>query len=178
MSWKAGRKAAPTPLWKVMGRLLREHRTPVAVAVLMAGGSGSLYLRYRDVMKLERRRLMEGVFVRNSLELLRGDEKAVYLLGRPIWNKNIDYRDSTNTFTTPTEAGIMVPVTGPQGSGNYHLRASPDEEGFWRARRCDLEVTSCTVLEEEKWRNKRLIVFDRERHGDLVSVNDTDEVLK
>ena len=29
-----------------------------------------------------------------------------------------------------------------------------------------------------KKRTKRLIVFDRERHGDLVSVNDTDEVLK
>ena len=44
--------------------------------------------------------------------------------------------------------------------------------------RCELEMTSCTVLEEEKWRNKRLVVFDRERHGDLIQVNDIDEVVK
>ena len=85
MSWKAGGKAAPAPLWKVVGRLMLKHRTAVSVAVMMTGGSLVLFLRYRGVMSLERRRLMEGVFVRNSLELLRRDEKAVYLLGRPIW---------------------------------------------------------------------------------------------
>ena len=85
MSWKAGGKTAPPPLWKVVGRFMLKHRTAVSVAVMMAGGSLVLYLRYRGVMSFERRRLMEGVFVRNSLELLRRDEKAVYLLGRPIW---------------------------------------------------------------------------------------------
>ena len=85
MSWKAGGRTAPTPIWKVVGRMILENKAPVGVSVLMTGGTLFLYLQYRGVMSFERRRLMEGVFVRNSLELLRRDEKAVYLLGRPIW---------------------------------------------------------------------------------------------
>ena len=38
--------------------------------------------------------------------------------------------------------------------------------------RCELELKKCSALEESKWKGKKLIVYDRERHTDItLSVN-------
>ena len=114
----------------------------------------------------------EGVFVRESLHLLRQDEKAVFLLGLPIRNYMIDYKDTANTFASEEEARVMLPVAGVSGEGQYHLLARPDDQGRWGAVRCELELTRCEVLGQEKWRDRRLVVFDKERHGDVIAVNE------
>jgi len=117
----------------------------------------------------------ENTFVSDSLSFLREHEKATFLLGYPIREHSIDYMDTANTFRTDQVAVVRVPVTGGRGAGHYCLRAEPDGEGVWRAVRCELELTSCTILEEEKWRNKKLVVFDRTRDGDeVIAVNNTE----
>jgi len=118
--------------------------------------------------------LVEGTFVSNSLNLLRDNEKALFLLGFPICNLPIDYRDEENTFTNEDEgeAKILVPVSGPSGEGKFHLYAARDEDGYWQAKRCELELEKCSALEESKWKGKKLVVYDRERHtGQILSVN-------
>merc|ERR1719327_1737329 len=59
--------------------------------------------------------LEEGTFISNSLDRLRNDDRALFLIGFPICNLSIDYRDEKNTFTNEEEAKILVPVSGPSG---------------------------------------------------------------
>merc|ERR1719454_404101 len=64
--------------------------------------------------------LEEGTFISNSLDRLRNDDRALFLIGFPICNLSIDYRDEKNTFTNEEEAKILVPVSGPSGEGNFY----------------------------------------------------------
>jgi len=41
------------------------------------------------------------------------------------------------------------------------------QEDEWKVQRCELQIVNTTELEPEKFANKRLVVFDKDRHGDL-----------
>ena len=133
----------------------------------------------------------QTIFVRESLSKLRENEPAKYLLGKnrlinrigfilscppagtPIRDFNIHFHDTENNFKTDEAALNKIPVKGPHGHGWYFIRAEPrGEDGKWVGVRLELEVEKTSMLEEEKYKDKRLVVFDCERHGTMVLKNE------
>ena len=89
--------------------------------------------------------------------------------GTPIKDFNIHFHDTENNYKTEESALNKIPVKGPHGHGWYFIRAEPrGEDGKWVGVRLELEVEKTTKLEEEKYKDKRLVVFDCERHGTMV----------
>jgi len=63
-----------------------------------------------------------------------------------------------------------VPVKGPKGKGVLILFAdkpSQEEDEELSLSRAELEIDSTETLLPEQFRGKRLVVFARERHGDV-----------
>ena len=131
----------------------------------------------------------QTIFVRDSLAKLRENEAAKYLLGKnrlinlllvsyhmillttgtPIRDFNIHFHDTENNYKSEEAALNKIPVKGPHGHGWYFIRAEPrGEDGKWVGVRLELEIEKTSMLEEEKYRDKRLVVFDCERHGTMI----------
>ena len=131
----------------------------------------------------------QTIFVRDSLAKLRENEAAKYLLGKnrlinlllvsyhiillttgtPIRDFNIHFHDTENNYKSEEAALNKIPVKGPHGHGWYFIRAEPrGEDGRWVGVRLELEIEKTSMLEEEKYKDKRLVVFDCERHGTMI----------
>jgi len=109
------------------------------------------------------------VFVSESLKKLSNHEAAKYLLGTPIKDFNISFSDTENNHYTDQEAVYKIPVKGPNGHGWYFIRAEPrGEDGAWVGVKLELEIDETKMLEEEKYRDKRLVIFDCDRNGKMV----------
>lgn len=61
-------------------------------------------------------------------------------------------------------------MSGPKGSGSAYLVALREDGGAWTLRRLDLELDKTTELMPEEFANKRMVVFDRARHGPVDNV--------
>jgi len=157
--------------WERAQKEYREQWEKALAGVLLIGMGMGLGLKGMSYTNAVEQSLEEGTFISNSLDRLRNDDRALFLIGFPICNLSIDYRDEKNTFTNEEEAKILVPVSGPSGEGNFYLHAVRENDGYWQAKRCELEMTKCSALEEKKWKGKRLVVFDQERHGNILAVN-------
>ena len=93
--------------------------------------------------------------------------------GTPMKDFNIHFHDTENNHKTEEEAIFKIPVKGPKGHGWYFLRAEPrGEDGRWVGVRLELEIENTEMLEEEKYKDKRLVVFDCERNGKMLLKND------
>ena len=130
----------------------------------------------------------QTIFVRDSLAKLRENEAAKYLLGKnrllstyywshnillttgtPIRDFNIHFHDTENNYKSEEAALNKIPVKGPHGHGWYFIRAEPrGEDGRWVGVRLELEIEKTSMLEEEKYKDKRLVVFDCDRHGTMI----------
>ena len=78
--------------------------------------------------------------------------------------------DPDNQFSSGTECRLKVPVDGPQGNGILHVFAQltgVEAAAEMRLRRCELELKETSKLLPEEYGKKRLVVYDRERHGDI-----------
>jgi len=112
-------------------------------------------------------RFKQTVFVRESMTALRRHKGACYLLGEPIKDFNIRFDDTENNHTNDEESVFKIPVKGPVGHGWYYIRAEPRDNGNWVGVKCELEVEKTEVLEEEKYQNKRLVVFNCDKQGHM-----------
>jgi len=108
------------------------------------------------------------VWVQNSLTLLKQHKAAVHLLGKPVKDFNLNLGDKEHNHTTNVESVFKIPVKGSKGHGYYFIRAEPGPEGKWEGVRCELQLDATTELEEEQFRDKRLVVFDKKRHGSPI----------
>ena len=112
------------------------------------------------------KRFKQTIFVQESLGALRRHPPACYLLGEPIKDFNIHFHDEENNHTNDEEAIFKIPVKGPKGHGWYFIRAEPrGAKGSWVGVRCELEIEKTQMLEEEKYLDKRLVIFDCDKHG-------------
>ena len=95
------------------------------------------------------------------------------MIGTPIRDFDIKFNDTENNYKTESEAVNLIPVKGPKGHGYYFIRAEPrGEGGRWVGVRMELEIEMTSMLEEEKYKDKRLVVFDCDRNGPLLLTAD------
>lgn len=152
----------------------------------MGIGCSGLYLH----SKLQKT-FKQTVFVRESLNMLRKHEAAKYLLGKhckqcpitvrisgqshkhniylsgtPIKDHNIQFHDTENNVYDDEKAISKIPVKGPNGHGWYYIRAEPKGEGgTWVGVRLELDILETDKLEEEKYKDKRLVIFDSKKNN-------------
>ena len=48
------------------------------------------------------------------------------------------------------------------------MRQQKGEDGAWVGVKLELEIDETKMLEEEKYRDKRLVIFDCDRNGKMV----------
>ena len=89
--------------------------------------------------------------------------------GTPIKDFSIQFHDTIHNFYTENEAQYRIPVKGPSGNGWYVIRAEPrGENGKWVGVKLELEIDETSMLEEDKYKDKRLVIFDCNRNGNMV----------
>ena len=58
---------------------------------------------------------------------------------------------------------MRVPVEGPNGHGSLFVHVLCDPSCV--TQRVELEVDETTVLSPQEYKNKRLLIFDLQKHG-------------
>ena len=109
-------------------------------------------------------------YYQDSIRALRRDEGVAFILGRPVVDKQFDIADRKRNFVDVREAKFEIPVSGPKGRGVYHVSARNIENGSGSELelvRAELEVTETDQLLPAEYENKRLVVFLKERHGNI-----------
>lgn len=88
------------------------------------------------------------------------------ILGTPIKDHNIQFHDTENNVYDDEKAINKIPVKGPNGHGWYYIRAEPKGEGgTWVGVRLELDILETDKLEEEKYKDKRLVIFDSKKNN-------------
>ena len=159
----------------------------IAGALGMGIGCSGLYI-HTNIQKS----FKQTIFVSESLNKLRSHEAAKYLLGKWLWltksffnlcssshiviefniisgspikDHNIQFEDTINNYYDDHKAVYKIPVRGPDGHGYYFIRAEPrGEGGEWVGVRMELELENTKHLSEEKFKDKRLVIFDSDRN--------------
>ena len=72
-----------------------------------------------------------------------------------IWVESFNFQDKS--------LHLRVPLGGPKGNGSLFFHALCDPTCV--IQRLELEVDETTALSPEKYRNKRLLVYDFQKHG-------------
>ena len=165
------------------------NHTLIGISGLFGGFVGCTGLYMHSLLQT---RFKQTTFVRESLRTLNENKSAKYLLGKlklfkifysiyslmigtPIRDFDIKFNDTENNYKTESEAVNLIPVKGPKGHGYYFIRAEPrGEGGRWVGVRMELEIEKTSMLEEEKYKDKRLVVFDCDRNGPLLLTADWD----
>ena len=105
-------------------------------------------------------------YYQDSIRVLRRDEGVAFLIGRPIVDKQFDIADRKRNFVGEKEARFEIPVCGPRGEGIYHVLAEA-ETAELELTKAELEVTKTDQLLPAEYENKRLVVYLKERHGNI-----------
>ena len=61
-----------------------------------------------------------------------------------------------------------IPVKGPDGHGYFFIRAEPRDGVGWVGVRLELEIEDTKHLSQDQFKDKRLVIFDCERHGAMT----------
>ena len=80
--------------------------------------------------------------------------------------KAFDLGDATHNFEGESTIRLRLPVLGPAGRGHYSLVAEKAEANIVLVR-SDLEVEETKSLLPEQFEGKKMIIYARERHGDI-----------
>jgi len=107
-------------------------------------------------------------FYQDAIKALRIHPGAKYLLGEPIIDQAFDLGDATHNFEGESTIRLRLPVLGPAGRGHYSLVAEKAEANIVLVR-SDLEVEETKSLLPEQFEGKKMIIYARERHGDIKS---------
>lgn len=73
----------------------------------------------------------------------------------------------------PEKYSLKIPVYGADGNGEFTIAAKCQAENGQRVygscfvNQCYLKVSTTTKLEEEGYKNKKLIIYDRSKHGPM-----------
>ena len=79
-----------------------------------------------------------------------------------------DLGDATHNFEGESTIRLRLQVLGPAGRGHYSLVAEKAEANIVLVR-SDLEVEETKSLLPEQFEGKKMIIYARERHGDIKS---------
>ena len=146
--------------------LSRFTTTQLAVGVLGGAFTVSVFGLY--VNRESKIRLAQHPFYQDAIRVLRNHEGATTLLGTPIRDSDIDFStDKVHNYVTADEAKIAVKVGGPMGKGEYHVEAKKLDSDRVEFVRGNLSIKLTTMLEKELYEGKKLVIYDRERHGPL-----------
>ena len=69
-------------------------------------------------------------------------------------------------FTENNDAYLRIPLSGPKGRGSLFFHASCHDNQC-HVQRLEFEVIKTKALEPEDYENKRLVVFDINKHGPI-----------
>ncbi len=168
---------APTP---IMGLLSRVSTRGLALGAL-AGGLGVLAFGQYVQTQIVVRQAAAG-FYQDAVKVARRDQGVRHLMGANLIDRKYDPFDQEKNRVTPESARLSVPVKGDSGNGVLIIRATrerhdhnqhqqqhvqdPDELELV-LRKCELEVLQTKSLLPKDFRNKRLVVFDEDRHGPI-----------
>jgi len=72
-------------------------------------------------------------------------------------------RNAQDNFTQDNNSYLRVPIEGPKGNGSLFLHIICDPSCF--VQRAEVEVDETTALSPEKYREKRLLIYDFQKHG-------------
>jgi len=117
---------------------------------------------------IKAKQLEKQSYCQESIKMLKNHEGAKYILGQGFVVKTLkdvedDYKDIRFYF----------PVVGRDGKGKFTIYSKcqmNDAETNGRTCHVDksfLEVDECKTLEEEKYKGKQLIIYDRIKHGPM-----------
>ena len=90
----------------------------------------------------------------------------IIIAGSPIKDHNIQFEDTASNFYNDQQAVYKIPVKGPDGHGYFFIKAEPrGDGGEWVGVRLELELENTKHMSEEKFKDKRLVIFDSDRNG-------------
>jgi len=119
---------------------------------------------------IKQKQMQETPIFKTALERLQSHDGATHLLGSPIRTFSVDLSDQVNNWRDENQCRFKIPVKGPNGHGYYFLSAAKSKEiadSKWEGVRFELEIEETSELSEDQFRGKRLIIYDKTRHGQL-----------
>jgi len=122
------------------------------------------------VRNRERAEITYTSHYRKAISLARDNIGVEYLFGKPLEIKGIDLRNPTENFTQGKDTYLRVPLEGPKGKGSLFLHVNCEDGNFYSKDGCVLRRAECDVhetseLSEDKYKEKRLLIYDLNKHG-------------
>ena len=62
---------------------------------------------------------------------------------------------------------LRIPILGEKGKGSLFFHAIQESNSAYALQRLELEVHETSTLSPEKYQNKRLLIYDVQRHGPM-----------
>jgi len=122
-------------------------------------------------VRLKATQLEEQPYCKESLDMLKNHDGAKYILGEGFVTKALEKDIEEDKIR------FFFPVTGKDGKGTFTIfsicNSSMDgkTERSCHVDKCFLEVEESKTLEEEKYKGKQLIIYNREKHGPMKYEN-------
>ena len=84
--------------------------------------------------------------------------------------KNFQQIKNETFYNEKPNPTYMFPASGPNGQGVFSIRTECETHEGKRhclVRRCDLILEETNQLDPEQYKDKALVIYDRNRHGPL-----------
>nr|XP_040568894.1 uncharacterized protein LOC121118388 [Lepeophtheirus salmonis] len=138
-------------LWKLAGVI-----GPLGA---LGGVMGLLNVRQKRIAA------MSHPIVLETIEILKSNPSAVYVLGEPISIKQMDLtRPDLNNFGE-RDGHFQISTFGAKGRGTLKsqvIRLDENEVPPWRVTRVELKIHHTSELKREEYENKLLLLHDYE----------------
>jgi len=105
---------------------------------------------------------------RQAIRLSKKHKGVQAILGMPVVDQRINLNAPTDNFTEGSNTYMRIPLHGPKGSGFMYSHFECTEPSECRVSRLELEVTKSTALDEEQYRDRRLLIYDFDKHGPIL----------
>jgi len=107
-----------------------------------------------------------------AVRMAKKHQGVQFLLGLPIKDKRVNLARPEENFTEGNNTYLRIPMSGPKGRGSLFFHAqcanaeSRPNECF--IQRLEFEVIDTQSLQPEEYRDRRLLVYDVQKHGELT----------
>jgi len=141
------------PLWKLA--------VCTSAGALFVSSCGMLFKRIRADGLQNQPAYMQAI------RFAKKHQGVQFLLGLPVTDKRVNLMRPDDNFTEDRDVYLRIPLKGPKGRGSLYFHACCDMQNNCDVKRLEFEVTSSSALKDEEYKDKRLLVFDAEKHGSI-----------
>jgi len=155
-----------------MSYIFRRNKTVLGWALGAAFFGGAVQLFGYWTRSREHQNITYTDHYRKAIKLAKANAGVEYLFGNPLEIKGINLRNPEENFTQDKANYLKIVIEGPKGRGNLYIHVDCEDRNFFTSENCVLKRAECqvqesSVMSEDQYKDKRLLVYDLKKHGQL-----------